>query len=92
MTNFRAVAHLGMGVGGWTEHTTTATNLISLAGVPLNAFSKLRHPESRCSANLDSSAVLSKLAISSIAPLVRTRARWRLSWQPFLKFDIFGSI
>jgi hypothetical protein len=42
MTNLRAVANLGMGPGGWTEHTTKATNLISLACVLFNAFSKLR--------------------------------------------------
>ena len=55
MTKSRAVAYLGMNGGGWTEHTTAATNLISLADVLFNAFSKLRRLEGRCSANLDSS-------------------------------------
>jgi hypothetical protein len=55
MTNLKAVAHLGMDGGGWTEHTAIATNLIWLARVLFNAFSKLRRPEDHCSANLDSS-------------------------------------
>jgi hypothetical protein len=54
MKNFRALAHLGMSGGGWTELCTTTTNLILLARVLINPSSKLRRPEDHCSANLDS--------------------------------------
>jgi hypothetical protein len=60
-------AHLGMDGGGWTEHTSIATNLIWLARVLFNTFSKLRRPEDHCSANLDSSKVC-LLSSNSLSP------------------------
>jgi hypothetical protein len=42
----------------WMDRTsTTATNPVSFARVLFNAFSKLRRPEGRSSANLDSFAL-----------------------------------